>query len=106
MDYGIPIAFIALVVIALVTLRSIKTYHHAESAERIPAHLPRADYRLLGEDYRDKVAGYFNGRLESDRRVALAVHHQVFPETTKTGGDASTSRPVNTRSSDPRVRNK
>lgn len=41
-------------------------------------HLPADEYALLGDDYRDRVAPFFNRRFESDERVAHAIHHACF----------------------------
>ena len=75
MDYGIPIAFIALVVIALVTLRQVRNYHHV-------TYSPRAyngDRQKQG-DWFDPVRGYFAARFENDQRVAAAVNRVCFSD--------------------------
>ena len=53
--------------------RQVRQFHHVPSPARPDRHLPESDYRLLGDDYREKVAPYFRGRVERDRRLADAL---------------------------------
>lgn len=72
-DFTIPFVLICLVALVWWITRQIRTYNVSTSPARPDRHLPESDYRLLGDDYREKVAPYFRGRVERDRRLADAL---------------------------------
>lgn len=47
--------------------------HRSIGRPRIDSRLPRREYELLGEDYRDAVADYFARKAERDERRERAI---------------------------------
>lgn len=77
-DWTLPAVAVCFIALVFWVRRQVRTYNVSTSPPRPDRRLPRADYWLLGDDYRDRVAPFFNRRLESDERVAHAIHHACF----------------------------
>ncbi len=67
LDFTPVICGIALIALTLWTLRQVKVFHEApKTQQRITHKLSEREMELVGEDWRDHVAGYF--RKVSQRR--------------------------------------
>lgn len=101
-DFTIPFVLICLVALVWWITRQIRTYNVSASPARPDRHLPADEYRLLGDDWTERVTEFRSEQfIRATRRrfAVLAVtgadpDKEMAPATAERPG-ATTSKEVN-----------
>lgn len=78
--------------------RQVRQFHHVPSPARPDRHLPPEEYRLLGDDYRERVADFMGESFIRHTRNRFAIYSVTGADPEKSESrDVSASGPLTSK---------